>query len=343
MPETHAATSSAALDLYLLLDQSTAMSTMVNGETKWQAATDAITSFAKQPGPGSVSLGVQYYGVPNPTPVCPCMTSNDCQAGDFCFSGQCHFCKLMTPPDSCNLNDYAKPDVEIALLPAGAGAIGNSLSLHGPVTGPAMGPALDGAVKHAHAWAQSNPGHSVVAVLVAGTPAAECDPMDATGLAQEAALGLSGTPSIKTYAIGIFSDADIPAGPDALDAIAQAGGTGLAVNVMTAQPLQPQVLAALTSIRAATIGCPYDIPTPTMGTFDKNKVNVVYTPGGGKAGLVPRYQDKAHCPPNGDGWYYDSNINPMQIELCAQACAKVSADPTGTVDILLGCTSQVGM
>jgi hypothetical protein len=222
--------------------------------------------------------------------------------------------------DSCTPGDYAKPAVEIALLPAAAG----------------------GAATHATAWAQAHPGHTVVAVLVAGSAANECSPTDPTMLATIAASLLAGTPSIKTYAIGIFSPADGPAGPAMVDAIATAGGTGPGFNVMTSQPVEPQVLAALTSIHSTAVDCVYDIPTPMMGTFDKNLVNLQYTPGGGTGAIVPHDQDEAHCPPSGPGWYYDNDMAPKQIELCPSFCTTVSADPTGKVDILLGCPTQMG-
>jgi hypothetical protein len=78
-----------------------------------------------------------------------------------------------------------------------------------------------------------------------------------------------------------------------------------------------------------------------MGTPDFNKVNVRYTPGGGGMPVnFLQYPDKAHCPATGDGWYYDNNANPMQIELCPATCAKVSADSMGKIEILLGCQTQ---
>jgi hypothetical protein len=46
-----------------------------------------------------------------------------------------------------------------------------------------------------------------------------------------------------------------------------------------------------------------------MGTFDKNLVNVRFTPGGGKGAIVPHDQDAAHCPPNGEGGRVTTPVN----------------------------------
>jgi hypothetical protein len=242
--------------------------------------------------------------------------------------------------DSCITADYATPDVEIAPLPGVGSAITASLAAHGPSTGTPTGPALQAAVDHAKAWATTHPGHVVIAVLATDGEPDECLPKDQAGIAAIAAAALAGTPSIKTFAIGTFAQADIPSGPNLLDAIAAAGGTGKAFNINTTQNVNQAFLDALNKIRGTALGCQYTIPVPEAGTADFTKLNVRYTPGSGAPVDIGNVADKAHCPATGNAWYYDNNIAPTQIELCASTCATVSADAKGKIDILLGCKTQ---
>jgi hypothetical protein len=45
--------------------------------------------------------------------------------------------------------------------------------------------------------------------------------------------------------------------------------------------------------------------------------------------VLAKYQDAAHCPATGDGWYYDDNADPTQSLLCKNTCAKVGNDTMG--------------
>jgi hypothetical protein len=329
------------LDMYIIQDQSGSMSDEVSeGGTKWQAVTTALNAFVAQPGVAGISVGIQYFGVPpSGSANCNCTTDSDCtMPGDFCDVGICFECSLDST-DSCTAADYAHPEVEIAPLPGVASAITASLAKHSPSTGTPTGPALQGAVDHAKAWAMSHTGHVVIAVLATDGEPNECSPDDQTGIAQIAATALAGTPSVKTFTIGTFAAGDMPSGPDLLNAIAAAGGTGTAFNIDTTTNVNQAFLAALNKIRGTALGCQYNIPVPTSGTPDYNKVNVQYTPGTGAPETFPKVADKAACPSLGNGWYYDNNSAPTQIELCNASCTTVSADSKGKIEILLGCTS----
>lgn len=160
-----------------------------------------------------------------------------------------------------------------------------------------------------------------------------------------AAAGLAGTPSVKTFAIGVFAAADIPSGPNVVNSVAAAGGTTQAFVINTNDPatdVQMQFLQALNTIRGAALGCQYSIPIPEAGTADFGKLNVQYTAGGTTTSATfLHYSDKASCPATGDGWYYDSNTAPTQILLCDSTCGRVSTDATGSIEILVGCQTMV--
>lgn len=331
------------LDMYIMQDQSGSMSdTVAGGGTKWDAVKGAFTAFVNQPGTAGISVGLQYFGVTPGGATCgtTCVTDADCGPASCgpCFFG---ICLGGGGTDSCTSSDYAKPEVEIEALPGVASKIVSSLGQHGPSTSTPTGPALQGAVDHAKAWAMGHPNHVVIAVLATDGQPNECSPTSQAGLAAIAAAALAGTPSVKTFAIGTFAPADIPSGPNLLDAVAAAGGTTKAFNINTQQNVNQAFLDALNMIRGSALGCQYTIPKPTMGTPDFGKVNVQYTPGGGGNPVdILNVKDAAHCPASGDGWYYDNNSAPTQIELCPATCTKVGADSNGKIEILLGCQTQ---
>ncbi|APR77119.1 Hypothetical protein A7982_02466 [Minicystis rosea] len=338
------------LDIYIMLDQSGSMLGTIGGgtQTKWQAVTGALQDFLTQPGlfASSVSVGIQYFGLPpSATPSCPTTCSGDADCGNYgpCSSGACVTCGFAAP-DSCNPADYAKAEVEIA--PLNNPQIINlltSIQNRVPYTNTPTQPALQGALDHAKVWATNNPDHVVVALFATDGKPTECTVQSASGLAQISAAAFGGTPSVRTFSIGVFEAADKPEGPNVLNAVAAAGGSDKAFIIDATNPnLQAEFLKALNSIRGSALGCQYKIPQTDAGMADYNKVNVEYTPGGGGAAEdFPKYNDAASCPATGNGWYYDDNTHPTQILLCPKTCDKVSKDTMGGVNIVLGCQTKL--
>jgi hypothetical protein len=285
------------LDVYVMLDQSLSML-----GPKWTGVTGAINSFVMQPLSG-VSVGIQY----------------------FALNGV-----------SCTASDYATPEVEIAPLPGVASKISASLAAHTPSTVTPTLAAEQGAVQHAQDWAKAHAGHAVVVVLATDGDPDSCNilPDPVTPVAQAAAAGVSGTPKILTFVIGVGTDTAN------LNAIAQAGGTNAAYIVDTNMNVDSQFLAALNKIRGSALGCQYKIPAPTTGgTVDFTKVNVQFTTTGGNKTVFPQVPDKSHCPSSGNAWYYDNPSAPTQIVLCTTSCGTVTTG--GEVDVLTGCMTIV--
>ncbi len=329
------------LDIYIMLDQSGSMDAKVGttNQTYWDAVTAAIKAFLAQP-LTDVSVGIQYFGIPhfNPAGTCYsyyCDTNADCYTGcGTCSYGYCNGYTYWD--DTCLAADYATPDVEIAPLPGVTSAIHASLARHAPNSMTPSGPALQGAIDHARQWANSHPGHVVIDIFATDGNPTYCSPTDSAGINAIAAAGANGNPKVLTFVIGVGSSLT------SLNGVAAAGGTGQAFLVDTGANVQQQMLAALNAIRGAALGCSYAIPPPTNGgTLDLNKVNVQYTPGGGGAAqMFVQVVDEAHCPSGADGWHYDDQANPTRIVLCAATCQKVQADPSGQLDILVGCATH---
>jgi hypothetical protein len=324
------------LDMFIMLDQSGSMTDPVaGGGNKWQAVTAALQAFVTQPGLTGVSVGIQYFGLP-PSGACPTTCTSDAQCGNYgpcdSFFG-CLGCAF--GGDSCDPNDYAQADVGIAPLPGNAAALISSLNAHSPATATPTSAALAGGIQFSKQWETAHPNHVTVHVFATDGDPTECD-TTLSNIDGIAAAGANGAPSILTFVIGVGSSLT------ALNGIAAAGGTTSAFIVDTNQNTNQQFLMALNAIRGSALGCVYTIPKSDGGMVDLGKVNVQYTPGGGgPTEEFPRYDDQAHCPTSGDGWYFDNNQTPTQINLCPKTCDKVSKDSMGEVNIVLGCATKL--
>ncbi len=306
--------------------------------------------------------------------VYPCDTSANCPGNAVCAAiGQCEYdhdvvcaptggncgsdtnnfplgtCQAFTTStciqgDSCTVGDYSTPAVPIALLPGAAAALTASLAARVPGGNTPTAAALEGAVEQAQAFAKANPGHSVVAVLATDGIPDECTPSDIPTIATIAAAGLAGTPSVKTFAIGVFAPGDVPSGTAALNQIASSGGTKQAFVInTTSQDLEAQFVAALSAIRGASLPCQYEVPLPDAGSADYDKINVQYTSGAGMSSGLPYVESSARCG-TGGGWYYDADPatggTPSAVIVCPTTCTTLQNDSKGRVDVILGCQTM---
>ena len=142
--------------------------------------------------------------------------------------------------------------------------------------------------------------------------------------------GFSGSPSIKTYVIGMKN-------VTALDKIALAGSGGTTHYI----PVAGDVAAALVNALKSIAGAPTCAYAPPAG-FDPYLVNLEVTIGAtGTPKLVGKVESLAACGPSG-GWYYDVNppLRPSQVNLCPQSCAQLRGAPDSKVDLLIGCPSR---
>jgi hypothetical protein len=323
------------LDLLVMLDQSASMQDAVQGGgSKWDAVTTALQGFLSDPNNASLGVGLQYFGLPpsKPAPV-TCNTDADCGAYGPCFLSMCM--GAAGGGDSCDPSDYSKAAIEIAPLAAAqVSALESSIKGHnanGASTPTA--PAIQGAVAHSQAWEQTHPDHGVVVILATDGDPTGCGNQDPVGAA---AAGLAGSPSIKTFVIGVGSSLQ------SLNGIAAAGGTSKAFIVDTNQAnVIQQFEAALQQIQKAALGCEYSIPQPKQGQLDYAKVNVEYTPGNGQPPeMIKNVASKAACDPKTGGWYYDNAAKPTKILLCDATCGPVEGDAKAKVEVLLGCATQ---
>jgi hypothetical protein len=336
------------LDIFIMLDQSGSMDSVTgNGHSKWEEVLKALTAFVGRSDAAGIGIGLQYFGVPDPTKACKttfCRTDADCGSScgtcvlDGTDSGASFgYCSEAASTDSCNAADYATVEVPIAPLPGNATAIIQSLGRHRPYSGTPTSAALQGSVDYVTAWAAANPTHVAANVFATDGVPSECD-ADIGHIQTIAANGLAA--GVRTFVIGvrgIYDDGPgMPNSLQTLNGVAAAGGTGqaFAVNGNTSQ----QFLSTLNKIRTTTLGCAYFVPPAEAGLVDLQKVNVLYTPGGETAPItIPFVENKTRC--TDDGWYYSDDKK--QILMCDFTCQSLTSDLDGKLEIKLGCQTIV--
>ena len=262
--------------------------------------------------------------------------------------GTCGLCDTPGPTNcvntlACDPIHYSMAAVDIAELPGSIGALTTSLDAQTPGGLTPTVAALGGAAQYATQWAQANPARTVAIVLVTDGNPEGCMNNDIFQVANVAGMALSGTPSVKTFVIGVFQFGDL-IGVNNANLVAQAGGTGAATVVQPGADLGKQFLNALASIRNAALACEYEIPEPPPGeSIDYLKVNVEVERGGATTTL-PYVGNSMSCDPVLGGWYYDADIDagetPTQILICGASCDDFTQNAGGVMNIRVGCQTQ---
>lgn len=297
------------LDLYLMIDKSGSMA----NNNKWTNVTTALENFVNDPASTGIGIGLQYL------PLFTCET--------YCFWGWCYqYCGA----SDCTIADYAAPAVGIAPLPGNATPIINSLNANGPGGGTPTAPALQGAIDYAKNWEIAHPTHVVAVVLATDGEPNDCS-STVTNTAAVAASGYSGTPSIRTYVIGVGTSLT------SLDTIAAAGGTNQAFIVDDTSYTESQFAAALLAIRSSSASCKYTLPQPSNGTLDPSSLRIQYTPNGGTNPItINKVSSSSACGASG-GWYFDNPSNPSEMELCPSSCTTIQG---AQVQVVYSCLKQ---
>lgn len=228
----------------------------------------------------------------------------------------------------CDGSVYDTPAVEMDGLPNHAGKIGQWLAGIFPDGQTPIEGALRGLQLYTAEFAAQSPNDRVVGLLITDGVPTRCDTNPAT-LTGIAAAAYGATPSISIFVMGM-TGADFAL----LDQIAAAGGTQASYD---ASGGTQAFLDALEAIRGTALSCEFLIPVGEAGAVDPEKVNVEYHPSAGGKQTIYKVDGPGSCVEY--GWYYDDPVAPTKILLCPETCAIVKADPTGRIDVILGCKS----
>jgi hypothetical protein len=291
-----------------------------------------------------------------------CLSLGDCSVDPdaYCFTeypeetcdgGACTPTGFCTRTASCDAAAYAAAEVPIAELPGAAAALVSSLQAKEPDGKTPTAPALSGAIEHVKAWKAAHPDHTVVALLATDGLPTECfvDPLGTSeeGIAEVTAIAADGLAAgVQTFVIGVFTAAEeVQLGARAnLNAVAMAGGTEQAFLVDASQDVAMQFLDALNEIRGARLSCEFQLPVAdATREVDLSKVNVDFT-NGTTTTRVPHVVSQSACDASRGGWYYDvapSAGEPSRIIICPTSCQAFQAAQNGSVQIELGCATEV--
>lgn len=277
-----------------------------NKELKWDPVVAATTAFLESPDAVRVSASMVFFP-----------TSNS---------------------DRCDADQYAVPDVPLQQLPSTA--FGEAINEIFPDRGgtPTLA-VLEATIDYVDGLiADGSTAKHAIVLITDGMPQGCSDEANEVDTVAAAVAAVS--ERIPVYVIGIANPPteEEPNPPDnvsSLHQIAVAGGTGQAHLIDTGDATQTvaDFNAAIQTIRASGFSCEVAIPDPPAGkTFDKEKVNVSVTTGGGVDELV--YSDDCS---EASAWHYDDKDDPTRIVLCEQTCDVVKAEADAELAVEFGC------
>lgn len=253
--------------------------------------------------------------------------------------------------DICGVSSL--PSVELA--PA-SGAQLTALSASLAKTEPAGGTPIVGAVISAYHHLHEDlhaPGNRYVVLITdgeesCGTKGSETDAADLAAARQQlltVEVQKAREANIKTFVVGSPGS---EGARDFLSELAFQGGTANDPNCVhgtangnchfdlsTQADFATVLSTTLVKIGGKALGCQFQAPAGASAST----TNVQYTQGGGAP--VCFKNDNAPCDGGANGWQFAKNADGTndltRVVLCGDACTKVKADPSTTVDVVLGC------
>jgi len=325
-----------AHDVLFLLDRSGSMHAKVgSGQTRWEAATKALSSLLDVIADGApVRAGLDMFPRGDKPITCcwidPTTNYTDCS----CATGE-----LPGTTARCAATTYSPALVPVATLADAQKSLirtGMHKSDAEFYWGTPMKAALQGAI--AKAASLDLDGVRSVVLITDGEPTS-CNTTDdkIDAVVSVAKAGTSLSKPVNTYVVGVI-DGSLAANAANLSKVAVAGGTPRATGCETtnscfyavnAKTFETDIAKAFNDIEMKAFACTFDVPTLASGTPDFDMMNVTMTKPGGTPATVAK--DVTHK----DGWdFIESN---KKIQLYGDACTAVKADVKTSVEIVLGC------
>jgi len=146
----------------------------------------------------------------------------------------------------------------------------------------------------------------------------------------------------KMYGIFCFSKCPSAAKQGSVyqELVQQTQGVSGDLCTQNFKPVFDQLAAGV--VASSKLACGWKIPpAPSGETFDKQKVNVMFTAGGGQQTTFGKVGSAAECGASG-GWHYDNEQNPTMVLVCPDTCKAIQGDSAGKIDVQFGCATQLG-
>lgn len=304
------------VDVYVLIDKSVSMycpqadaacdksPSNTPPPTRWSAVTEAVSKFVQDPASAEIGVGLGFF-------------------------------PLFVPVnDQCQVSNYSTPLVPIAPAKTSASSVVMQIAAQAPGGNTPTHKALAGAYQYIQSYTAQTPGHTAAVLLVTDGMPFSCGESHTTTLTLPVVqAAFSGTPSIKTYVVGMGNTA-------ALDELALAGSGNQTHYFDANGDVSSKIRAALKSV-TTTITCDYTIPTGGK-PIDFGLVNIQAQVGAsGMPTALGNVASAAQCDARG-GWYYDANppATPTKLTLCPQSCEPLKATDNSSVKVLYGCKTK---
>lgn len=319
------------IDMYIMFDRSSSMNNNTV-PTLWEQATSALVAFLQAEGSSGFGVALRFF--PDDLPVAGCRGA---PGGGFGMgtggdAGELLLCE----PASCQDPLVPVGNLEAALDDPQETALVNAINSKDVLIesqGTPTHPALSGALDWGRNRLVAAPDRLPIVILVTDGAPTGCDIIDIPTIAALASEGLAD--GIRTYVVGLEGSSEA-----AIRQIATGGGTegifigGAGVDAGTA------LIDALNEIRGEALSCEFPTPTTDTGAIvDTSKVNLVVTLGDASEVPVFKVADEASCA-GAVNWYYTDDTK-ATIALCPAACDIVQGDENASIDVQLGCASQV--
>ena len=315
------------MQLTTVLDTSSSMCLTANGfdcaapETRWQNTTKALRAFLTAEASRGLTLAFRLFG-----PI-----------DKYDYSGGGDISKHRCDPAGYTTPQYLPKD--LPWTEAEAAFLNNEIGIDtsdGNLTQTQTGAALRGAITYTSAERGRLADQKGVGILLVtdGIPAG-CDPASPFQNSKvDDDLAIRAAREAKEAGLKVFV-LNLGGQEDVLYKIAEAAGTA-AIVVDGAN--QNEVISKLNQIRGEALSCEFALPKPSGGgKVDTNKINLgwIKSPGA-SSDLLLKSDDCA----NQRGWQYDDPQAPTSIRLCGAICDEVLANPTGQIDVVLGCETR---
>jgi Mg-chelatase subunit ChlD len=285
--------------MHVMLDKSGSMA-----GARWTNVTNALKTFINDPTSDGLAVGIDYFGQTSPS------------------------------SDLCSQGNYELASVGIGMLPGNRTALVSSIGATSPGGNTPTEPALRGAITYARNYAIANPAFTPVVVLATDGEPTGCNlaTNQPTPIGDNVArsVGLLGTPSVKTFVIGVGSGVSATG----MNYIANRGGTSSAYMVNDGSPTA--FLTAMRDIRKKTLSCEFSIPASSLGAINPSTLQARYPRDDGAVVKLPRIAAAASCSPGG-GFYLDSPTSPKKLYLCPASCTDMNAQAASELYVFYDC------
>ncbi len=325
------------LTMLLLIDRSASMAGSAGfAQTRWLAMRTGLTRFLEGPAAEGLQLGYRAFPIAGTTVPNACASDLDCGAYGPCeLHGGSRVCRASTMPLPHSVCEPERYSIQVAI--AGAASAGPNIDLamsNTHLTGnTATSAALAGSIANLRNYGTANPGRALALVMATDSDPADCLPLDGDGIAAIASAGLTGSPSVSTFVIGVTHTSGT------LEQIAEAGSSPSAGVFFAAETGDPTATIATQLKRAhrAALGCEFALPEPL---FDPTLVNLHLRLEHTRARL-PQVGGAASCGA-APGWFYRMDGGaPVGIELCPMSCQALTTTVDADTTLGLGCDTLV--